>query len=65
MMKNGSVTDYVISTEDGKRFCDCRLNGGIPILISKEGSISLTLLLKQIENPEIAKKMRLKKRVKP
>ena len=62
MSDAGAVVTYEIATEDGKKFCNCRIEGDITILTSKEGSLSLPLLLKQVTNPEVARTMRQKRR---
>ena len=63
-MHEKNEESYEIATEDGRMFCKCSMNEGGPVFTTKEGSLRLTLLLKQVYNPSIAKQLRQKGRKK-
>ncbi len=52
---------FEIATEDGDLFCRCDDSGDSLIFIGKEGRLSFELLMKQIRDPNLARKMRRKK----
>lgn len=52
---------YEIATDDGRVFCKCSIATGTPMLIGKEGTLSLQRLMDQAYHPELAKELRGKK----
>ena len=46
----GKTIRYEISSDDGKRFCDCEINGNHVKLCGKQGTVYIENLIAQIEN---------------
>lgn len=63
MMESGMEEVFEITSDDGKRFCDCRIGeGGDPELYAKDRRISMTNLMRQALNPALAKEKMQKRK---